>query len=53
MNNNDAEFMTDVIAYICDYAIENELNPNETISIVAQNLLAILEISDFSEWRSE
>lgn len=51
--NNDVEFMTDIIAYICDYAIENGLNPNETIEIVAKNLLFIHEISDFSEWRSE
>lgn len=49
--NNDADFMTDIINYICDYAVENGLDPNETIKIVAENLLSILEIANFSEWR--
>lgn len=51
--NNDVEFMSNIIARICDYAIENGLNPNETIEIVAKNMLIILEISDFSDWRSK
>ena len=50
MENNDVEFMTAIMAYICDYAVENELEPNETLKVVAKNILAILEISDFNEW---
>lgn len=48
--NNDVNFMSDIIKYICDYAVENGLDPNETIKIVAKNLLFILEIANFSGW---
>lgn len=51
--NNDTEFMFDIISYICDYAKENGLDPNETIKTVAGNLLVLLEIADFSDWRSD
>ena len=51
--NNYVNFMNDIIKYTCNYAVENGLDPNETIRIVAKNLLFILEIADFSEWRYE
>lgn len=49
----DADFMTHIIKYICDYAIENGLDPNETLRIVAKSILVLLKIADFSEWRYE
>lgn len=49
----DADFMTNIIKYICDYAIENGLDPNETLSIVAKSILVLLKIADFSEWRND
>jgi len=47
----DADFMTNIICSICNYAVANDMSPNETIKIVAENLLAILEISNFDGWK--
>ena len=49
----NADFMTNIVKYICDYAIENGLDPNETLSIVAKGILVLLKIADFSEWGSD
>jgi len=45
------EFMTHIITEICDYAIENDMEPDDTLSTVADNLKAILEISTFNGWK--
>ena len=47
---SDADFMANIICSICDYAVANEMSPNETIKIIAENLLAVLEISNFDGW---
>lgn len=46
--NNDAAFMSHIITYICDYAVENGLDPNETLNIVAKNILVLRNISDLT-----
>lgn len=46
----DVEFMTNIISEICNYAVENEMEPDDTIRTIANNLLAILEISTFNNW---
>lgn len=51
--SNDVAFMNNIIKYICDYAVENGLEPNETLKIVAENILVKLEIADFNGWRNE
>ena len=46
----DAEFIANIISEICNYAIENEMEPDDTVRTIANNLLAILEISTFNNW---
>lgn len=46
----DAEFLTHIIAEICDYAVKNEMEPNDTLLTVADNIKALLEISTFNGW---
>ena len=46
----DAEFITNIISEICNHAVENEMEPDDTIRTIANNLLAILEISTFNNW---
>ena len=47
---SDAKFLSELISCICDYAVNNDMVPDETIKIVAENLLKILEISTFNNW---
>lgn len=51
--SKDSEFMAQVISLIASYAIENDMNPDETIKTVAENLLCLLEIATFENWRGK
>ena len=46
----EEEFMTNIIAEICDYAVENGMEPDDTLSTIADNIKAILEITTFNGW---
>lgn len=48
--NDDTDFFTNILAQICDYAVKNNLQPDETIEIVAENMLSLLKISTFNGW---
>ena len=48
---DEEEFMTHIITEICDYAVENNMEPDDTISTFADNLKAMLEISTFNGWK--
>ncbi len=48
---SDEKFMTKILVDICNYAVENKYDPNETLKQVAENILAILEIATFKEWK--
>lgn len=50
---SDTDFMSKIIKEICDYAVINKMNPDETIKTIAQNLLCLLEISTFNHWKVE
>ena len=50
---NDEEFMTHIIAEICNYAVDNDMAPDNTLSIIADNIKALLEISSFNGWIRE
>lgn len=51
VNRRDDEgLMTAVVAKICDYAIANNLSPDESLKIVSGNILALLEIASFNNW---
>ena len=51
--SQDMEFLTSIISQICDYAVDNGLNPTDTVKTVAKNLLALCEISNFDNWNKE
>ena len=46
----DTEFMTHIIAEICNYAVANGMEPDDTLGTVADNILSLLEISTFNNW---
>lgn len=48
--NDDTDFFTNILAQICDYAVKNNLQPDETIENVAENMLSLLKISTFNGW---
>lgn len=48
---DEEAFMTHIITEICDYAIENDMEPDNTLSTIADNIKAILEISTFNGWK--
>ena len=47
---SDTEFMTHIIAEICNYAVINGMEPDDTLGTVADNILSLLEISTFNNW---
>ena len=47
---NDEQFLTHIIGEICDYAVENEMEPDDTLSTIADNIKALLEILTFNKW---
>ena len=49
----DMKFITDIMSQICNYAIENDMKPTETLKTVANNILMITEISNFDGWGSK
>lgn len=48
--NDDTDFFTNILVQICDYAVKNNLQPDNTIEIVAENMLSLLKISTFNGW---
>lgn len=48
---NDTQFLTKIIGEICDYAVSNGMEPNDTLSTVADNIKMLLEISTFNAWQ--
>lgn len=47
---NDTKFMANIISQICDYAVDNGLNPTDTFNRIANNLVVIGEITNFDKW---
>lgn len=48
---NDEQFMVHIISEICEYAKKNEMIPDETLETVAENILALLQISTFNNMK--
>ena len=51
--NHDTELLKKVLVQICDYAVKNNLQPDETIEIISKSMLSLLKISTFNEWSVE
>jgi len=47
---NGTDFLAHIIAEICNYAVKNDMEPNETLRTVADNILYLLKISTFNSW---
>lgn len=47
----DAQLLSTIICMICDYSVKNGMNPDESIEIIAENLLKLREISTFANWK--
>jgi len=47
----DKQFTVHIISEICTYAKQNDMNPNETMRILCNNLLAMLETCTFNVWK--
>ena len=50
---NDSVFMASVVSAICDYAVQNGMEPDDTLRTTANNILALLEISTFNNWEGK
>ena len=48
---SDAEFITHIIDEICDYAVRNGMEPDDTLHTIADNIKALLIISTFNGWK--
>ena len=46
--NEDVEFQTHIIGEICDYAVSQGMEPDDTVRTIANNLLAMLNICTFN-----
>ena len=47
----DTEFITNIITEICEYAVENDMEPDDTLRTLADNILMLLEISSFNNFK--
>ena len=45
------EFLTHIIREICDYAVENRMIPDDTLTAIADAIKGILLISTFNKWK--
>ena len=48
---NDADFISHIISEICDYAVANDMQPDDTLNTIADNILSLLEICTFNNWK--
>lgn len=49
----EMEFLTNIVEQICNFAVDNGLEPNDTLETISQNLHALCLISDFNNWKKE
>lgn len=53
MENKDIDFLENIISSICDYAVKNNMKPNEALETVAEDILDLLQFCNFDTWKSE
>lgn len=51
--NADSEFFTSIISQICDYAVDNGLDPDDTLKSIAAYIVSLTEIASFREWGND
>lgn len=47
----DADLLNSIISQICNYSVENDMSPNESLKTVAHSILELLEIATFDDWK--
>lgn len=47
---SDTKFLSSIVDQICNYSVENNMEPDDTLRTVAFNILSLLEISTFNHW---
>lgn len=50
-SKTDEELMSNILNEICEYAILNNMEPDETIKTISQNFMKLLEISTFNNYQ--
>lgn len=50
---SDNDLFMEIIKKICDYAVANDMEPDDTLDAIANNILAVLEICTFNNWEKE
>jgi len=48
---NDEKFLAHIIVEICDYAVENQMEPDDVLKKVAVDILCTLTISTYNNWK--
>lgn len=48
---NDVDFQTYIIAEICEYAVEHGMEPDDTLKTISENIMALLKISTYNNWK--
>lgn len=47
----DMELLNCIISQICDYAVDNGLEPDDTIKTIGGNLQTLCKIASFNSWK--
>ena len=47
------DFRGHIIAEICDYAVDNDFEPDDLLNVIAYYIAALLETSTFNEWKKK
>lgn len=50
--HDDMEFVMDIMTDIAEYAVKNQMMPDDTIRTVAENMIALLEIMTLNHYGS-
>lgn len=48
---NDMELLVNIISTICDYAIDQQMQPDDVLTAIAYRILEMLKISTFNGWK--
>ena len=47
----EVQFKSHIISEVCEYAIEHNIEPDAALALIANNILDMLEIATFNEWK--
>ncbi len=50
---NDEKFLAHIIIEICNYAVENQMEPDDVLKAVAEDILLTLTITTYNNWKGD